>query len=138
MWGSTLSNSIYVQQKPKDQEKNSKIWDNVHNELKKEVGIVAYKSWLIRLKILGFKLNGDLCLSLPTEFLKDWVVNHYHKKIDKLCKLHFENVKKVNILVNKNSEFLSLKSFQEHDDFTAESSSPLDPRFTFKNFVRKK
>ena len=58
-------------------EKNNKLWDNIHNELKKEFGIVAYKSWLIRLKILGFKSNGELkCLSLPTEFLKDWVVGH--------------------------------------------------------------
>ena len=92
-------------------------------------------SWLIRLKILGFKSNGDLCLSLPTEFLKDWVVNNYNKKIEKLCKQYFENVKKVKILVNKADDFKSLQSLQVQDDFSADSSSPLDPRFTFKNFV---
>ena len=135
MKGEVLSNSMYVQQQPNDEEKNSKIWINIHNELKKEFGIVAYKSWLIRLKILGFKNNGDLCLSLPTEFLRDWVVNHYFQKIDKLCKQYFTNVKKIHILVNKNSEFIPLKSFQDHNDFSSESSSPLDPRFTFKNFV---
>ena len=52
---------------------------NIHNELKKEFGIVAYKSWLIRLKILGFKSNGEYALSLPTEFLKDWVENTIKK-----------------------------------------------------------
>ena len=80
VWGKALSNSNYVQYEQKDKQINSKIWENIHSELKKEFGVVAYKSWLIRLKILGFKSNGDLCLSLPTEFLKDWVVNNYNKK----------------------------------------------------------
>ena len=133
--GKTLPNSTYVQHQPKDEEKNTRLWESIHNELKEEFGIVAYKSWLIRLKILGFKSNGDLILSLPTEFLKDWVVTHYIKKIEKLCKQHFENVKKVDILVNENTDFVSLENFQSHDNFSAESSSPLDPRFTFKNFV---
>ena len=126
---------MYVQHQPKDEERNTKHWESIHNELKNEFGLVAYKSWLIGLKIYGFKSNGDLSLSLPTEFLKDWVVNHYKKKIEKLCKQYFENVKKIDILVNKNSDFVSLESLQSIDNFSAESSSPLDPRFTFKNFV---
>ena len=52
---------MYVQSQPKDEQENTKIWDNIHNELKKEFGIVAYKSWLIRLKIFGFKAN--LCVA---------------------------------------------------------------------------
>ena len=71
---------MYVQHQPKDEERNTKHWETIHNELKNEFGLVAYKSWLIGLKIHGFKSNGDLSLSLPTEFLKDWVVNHYKKK----------------------------------------------------------
>ncbi len=130
-----MPNSKYVQHLPKDEEKNNKLWESIHNELKEEFGIVAYKSWLARLKILGFKSNGVICLSLPTEFLKDWVSTHYKKKIEKLCKQYFENVKKVDIIINKNSDFVSLESLQTHDNFSAESSSPLDPRFTFKNFV---
>ncbi len=130
-----MPNSKYVEHQPKDEEKNTRSWENIHSELKKEFGIVAYKSWLMRLKILGFKSNGDLCLSLPTEFLKDWVSTHYIKKIEKLCKQYFENVKKVDIIVNKNGDFVTLESLQSHDSFSAESASPLDPRFTFKNFV---
>ena len=127
---------MYVQSQPKDEEENIKLWEHIHNELKKEFGIVAYKSWLIRLKIFGFKANGDMSLSLPTEFLRDWVVNHYKKKIEKLCRQYFKNIKKVDIVVKKNSDFVSLESLQtDYDNFTTENSSPLDPRFTFKNFV---
>ena len=75
-----MPNSTFVQYHSRDIEKNNKLWEHIHNELKKEFGLVAYKSWLIRLKILGFKSNGELNLALPTEFLKDWVVGHYKKK----------------------------------------------------------
>ena len=44
--------------------------------------------------------------------------------------------KKTHILINKNSEFIPLK-VSDHNDFSLESSSPLDPRFTFKNFGGK-
>ena len=105
-----MPNSTFVQYHSRDIEKNNKLWEHIHNELKKEFGLVAYKSWLIRLKILGFKSNGELNLALPTEFLKDWVVGHYKKKIEKLCKKNFDNVKKVEIVVNNNSDFVSLET----------------------------
>ena len=132
-----MPNSKYVQHLPKDEEKNTRLWESIHNELKKEFGLVAYKSWLIRLKIIGFTPKGELFLSLPTDFLKDWVVNHYSKYIENLCKNNFKQVRKVEIVVNNNQEFTNLREFQNNEvfDFNDESSSPLDPRFTFKNFV---
>ncbi len=126
---------MYIKFQPQEEEVQNKSWENIHSDLKNEVGLVAYKSWLIRLKILGFTKKGELFLSLPTEFLKDWVVNHYSKKIEKLCKKNYKQVQKIEIVVSSNSEFTTLKDFQKDDDITNESSSPLDPRFTFKNFV---
>ncbi len=126
---------MYIKFQPQEEEAQNRSWKNIHNDLKNEVGLVAYKSWLVRLKILGFTEKGELFLSLPTEFLKDWVVNHYSKKIEKLCKKNYKQVQKIEIVVNSNSEFTALKDFQKDDDITNESSSPLDPRFTFKNFV---
>ena len=130
-----MPNSVYIKFQPQEEEVQIKSWEDIHNELKNEVGLVAYKSWLIRLKILGFTEKGELFLSLPTEFLKDWVVNHYSKKIEKLCKKNYKQVQKIEIVVNSNSEFTALKDFQKDDNITNESSSPLEPRFTFKNFV---
>jgi len=126
---------MYIKFQPQEEEIQIKSWESIHNDLKDEVGLVAYKSWLVRLKILGFTKKGELFLSLPTEFLKDWVVNHYSKKIEKLCKNNYKQVQKIEIVVNSNSEFTSLKDFQNDDNVANESSSPLDPRFTFKNFV---
>ena len=132
-----MSNSGYIKFQLKEKKIQGQTWENIHNELKKEFGLVAYKSWLIRLKIIGFTPKGELFLSLPTDFLKDWVVNHYSKYIENLCKNNFKQVRKVEIVVNNNQEFTNLREFQNNEifDFNDESSSPLDPRFTFKNFV---
>ena len=132
-----MSNSGYIKFQLKEKKIQGQTWENIHNELKKEFGLVAYKSWLIRLKIIGFTPKGELFLSLPTDFLKDWVVNHYSKYIENLCKNNFKQVRKVEIVVNNNQEFSNLREFQNNEifDFNDESSSPLDPRFTFKNFV---
>ena len=63
---------------PKVQEEYDKIWIDIHNELKNDVGLVAYKSWLARLKILGLLLKENI-LIVAYRFLKRWVVNHYQK-----------------------------------------------------------
>jgi len=120
---------------PSEDQLLNKAWENIHIQLKKDFGLVAYKSWLARLKILGITIKGDLYLSLPTDFLKDWVVTHYSKKIEKTCKKYFKNVKKVEILVNSTGDLAPIKNFHQDDDIVNDSASPIDPRFTFKNFV---
>ena len=128
---------MYVKYETDEEELQKKIWDNIHNELKKELGLVAYKSWLVRLKIVGFTPKGELYLSLPTEFLKDWVVNHYIIIIEKLCKKNFLQAQKVEIIVNNNSDLANLRDLRTEEvlNYNNDGSSPLDPRFTFKNFV---
>ncbi len=128
---------MYIKFQPEEKEIQNKNWNSIHDELKNEFGLVAYKSWLIQLKILGFTEEGELFLSLPTDFLKDWVVSHYSKIIYKLCKNHFKQIKKVEIVVNSSSDISNLREFHSNEniDINNESSSPLDPRFTFKNFV---
>ena len=83
-----------------------------------------------------FTPKGELYLSLPTEFLKDWVINHYIIIIENLCKNYLQ-VRKVEIIVNNNSDLTNLRDLRTEEvlNFNNDGSSPLDPRFTFKNFV---
>ena len=118
-----MSTFNYIKLQPRIQEEYDKIWLDIHNELKNDVGLVAYKSWLARLKILGFTVKGELFLSLPTDFLKDWVVNHYQKKIEKLCNKYYQRVKKIEILVKSNEDFVPLKDLQREESIICESSS---------------
>jgi chromosomal replication initiator protein len=122
-------------------------WARVRGRLRAEYGEAAYKSWL---KPLTFKLQegGEVRLSAPTRFMRDWVVTHYADRIRTLW--HGENpeVRTIEILVESARETVQQAKLKaKHEDRPAPEaaepevdgrlslSAPLDPRFTFENFV---
>lgn len=122
---------------------NSEIqnkWSYVANCLLQEVGDAAFKSWVAPIEVRSVN-SGVLEIAVATRFIKDWVKTHYSDKIRKLWSDKFEFIKAVDITVcssckkevdspaNKNSTEVS------HEEKSGDISSPLDPRFTFDNFV---
>lgn len=55
-------------------------WMKVLGILRAEVGESAYRSWLKPLVLVG-ESEAGLCMSVPTRFMRDWVVNNYHQRI---------------------------------------------------------
>ena len=118
----------------------NKLFMKVQVNLVEEVGQSAFKSWLSSLR-LNKLVNKTLYLSLPSNFLSDWVIPHYGNKIDTICKRVFVDIKKTKIIVNSK---LKERDNNLHDfvELTKKGSvnynstpSPLDPRFNFRNFV---
>ncbi len=114
-------------------------WEKVRNKLSEDVGLVAFKSWLNHLQLKGFKSPSTIYLSLPSSFLLDWVIPHYGNKITSLWGYFNPNINNVFIIVEKKSgnAFYEKETSKIHsDEFSIEkTSSPLDPRFTFDNFI---
>ena len=130
------------------QEKN---WANLRKDLKKIVGETAYNNWLKQLTFLSIE-NQTISFSVPTKFLRDWIVNNYSDKIKNECKKYVDKIEAIKFVVkpvggrivpgttrtikNTDSQWnnsLDIRSNQQStsNDFGA----PLDPRFTFDNFV---
>ena len=130
---------------------DEKKWLNIKKDLKKIVGDTAYNNWLRQLTFLSVK-NQTISFSVPTKFLRDWVVNNYADKIKNQCKNYIKNIEAIKFVVKpaggrvvpgtariiKNTDnqwknSLDIRSAQSSssNDFGA----PLDPRFTFDNFV---
>ena len=130
---------------------DEKNWLNLKKDLKKIVGDTAYNNWLKQLTFLSVK-NQTISFSVPTKFLRDWVVNNYADKIKNQCKNYIKNIEAIKFVVKpaggrvvpgtartiKNTDnqwksSLDIRSNQSSssNDFGA----PLDPRFTFDNFV---
>ena len=59
---------------------NEKNWPLLKKDLKKIVGDTAYNNWLKQLFLVSFNEN-IITLSVPTKFLRDWIVNNYSDKI---------------------------------------------------------
>ena len=76
---------MYVKYETDEEELQKKIWDNIHNELKKEC--LLLQSWLIRLKIVTSK--GVISI-VPTDFLKlgsQSLYYNYRKALQKKLQL---------------------------------------------------
>ena len=55
-------------------------WPSLKKDLKNVVGDTAYNNWLKHLNFISFE-KKTLSFSVPTKFLRDWIVNNYSDKI---------------------------------------------------------
>jgi chromosomal replication initiator protein len=121
------------------------IWKQVNQDLLLRYGEGVYRSWFSKLAL--FEFNGvEITLSLPTIFMRDWVKSNYMDVIKGLWFHYLPQIKEVNLVVKSDTqqvapvlEFTQLESSVSATKDKANEnnilSSPLDPKYSFKNFV---
>jgi len=126
-------------------------WARVRGRLRAEFGEATYRSWLKPLTLKDVD-GGCVSVSVPTRFVRDWVAQNYADRITAVWNQLNTDVRRIEIVVDatRPSEDRTLpkgavaaKPVVEADDtpppVPADDrnafSAPLDPRFTFKNFV---
>lgn len=139
-------------------------WSKVYTQLRDEYGEAVFRSWLKPIKLQAF-YQRTLELSVPTRFMRDWIQNHYHDRILKLCQDYNEDIARVQIVVqvasaarpegqtlaphaNQNAgqnagqprplgdTLPSLEAAQTPDQKPEHDITlSLDPRFTFDSFI---
>ena len=73
-------------------------WGRLKKDLRKIVGDTAYNNWIKQLTFLSYD-KDTISLSVPTKFLRDWIVNNYADKIKGECYKYNQNVLKIKIVV---------------------------------------
>jgi chromosomal replication initiator protein len=135
-------------------------WPRVRERLRAEVGDDVYSSWFARMDLEG--VDGETVrLSVPTRFLKSWVLSHYTEKV--LACWQAEQPELLRIELTVRSAVLrplpskvkapepavaqrDMREFKFNGDLRGASApisavhealggSPLDPRLTFDSFV---
>ncbi len=127
-------------------------WARVRGRLRGEVGDAAFRSWLKPLTMVSAK-QGVVRMSVPTRFMRDWVVSHYAERIETLWQEESGGILRVEIVVQppprpepkQDSAPRAAETAQpppgasgrasEPEAAYRDLSAPLDPRFTFENFV---
>ena len=69
---------------------NEKNWPLLKRNIKKIVGDTAYNNWFKQLSFISIE-NTTITLSVPTKFLRDWIVNNYADKVKNECKKYIKN-----------------------------------------------
>ena len=121
-------------------------WARVRARLRAEFGDAAYRSWLRNITLLGLE-HGRVRIAVPTRFLRDWVAAHYVDRLRALWNAENSAVLAVEISVlggaapvadepERASREASRDAADAGDPVDEKNvSAPLDPRFTFENFV---
>jgi chromosomal replication initiator protein len=132
-------------------------WARIAIRLKEQVGETAFRSWLAPVAVQGMD-EGQVRLQAPTRFMRDWIRSHYIDPIRLLWAQENSAVTSVDVIVaapapsgqvaaglppsatpvsTSVSEAIPVPpvTTAPPDERAEEGVQPLDPRFTFDNFV---
>ena len=130
-------------------------WARVRGRLRAEFGEAALRSWLKPLTLVGHN-GGEVRVAVPTRFMRDWILSHYLDRLKLLWNSENPQIHAVEVVV-ESARVGSARAAEQHcvdDESPIDSvdgvalapaapriqghedvSAPLDPRFTFENFV---
>jgi chromosomal replication initiator protein len=141
---SLLSNQLVSAPRLADAPWLADEWRDVSAGLKREIGDVAFRSWLNGIEIAGMS-GGDVVLEAPSRVTRDWVKSHYADRIleiwsQKNPAVHAVEIKMGEIKPGDQAKSLAAPQaappLPTLEEATQEQGiSALDPRFTFENFV---
>ncbi len=116
-------------------------WPSITSELKKSLDKDTFQNWI---KPIYFEslIDTSLTLSVPTRFLRDWIIKNYASVIKKAYMDQGHSIDKLAILVKENNnriipgtEVIYEDKDDDEDTYYDDISAPLDPKFTFDNFI---
>lgn len=126
------------------------LWGSVCEKLKSRYGDAIFRSWIRPIECRGVD-GGKAILTVPTRFMREWIASHYGSDIRQLLQESRPDILGVDIVVRAASVVsqeqavvapaaLPMFSAAEPESAGAEFndatiSAPLDPRYTFENFV---
>lgn len=122
------------------------LWNRVIAKLRFKHGEATYNSWFKSMRVHNIE-QGEVILSVPTRFMRDWVISHYLQDILTYWQEEDATMLRVAIMVKeKDPETLTQDheqavtsapkpSFAKEKHTTLDHTTKLDPRLTFDNFV---
>jgi len=120
-------------------EENFLNWDQILSKLKITFGNDVYESWIKNIN-LKKEFNHYVVLSVPTRFVRDWIVSRYADKILDVIKIFKKSIQRIEFLIEENNEVVNQLNLSNKNKVTHIETSLLNyNRFNsnnrFSNFV---
>lgn len=123
---------------------HKKLWDKVLSDVELSVSKANFSTWFKDTNIIKQE-NGTIYLSVPNEFVKNWLSEKYHKFILKSLRNLKDNIRNIEYIVI-NSTTKKKDSIRFHqtnilnnelplNDFYINKEDNLNPRYIFDSFV---
>jgi chromosomal replication initiator protein len=121
-----------------------KLWENALAEIELTVSKGNFNMWFKDTRIVRFE-DGIVYLSVPNVFVKDWLLNKFHKFILK-CLRNNADVRGIEYVVSKDDGKRVDQNSQRQipinptselplNDYYINKDDNLNPRYTFESFV---
>ena len=125
-------------------------WERLLERLKNEIGEAAFHGWF-RTMTVKRVAGGEAVIAFPTRFLRDWVARHYAECLLRVWRVENAEINRLSIIIEPQGDGLArdepaggsleepaaavepAAGIEGGEDKTL--SGPLDPRFTFENFI---
>ena len=106
-------------------EENLINWNEVLEKFKKTFGNDIYESWIKNVK-LKKEFNHYVVLSVPTRFVRDWIVSRYADKILDVIKTSKQSIQRLEFLIQETQEKSDLLIYSTKNKITAIENSFLN------------
>ena len=126
---------------------NKNAWNNVLLDIELNVSKATFTTWF-RNTFIVKQEEGTIYVSVPSIFVRDWILNHHHKFILRSLRTLSENVRAVEYLIAKDEapkkadsvpfRITSSESLGRElplADLYINKDDNLNPRYTFDSFV---
>ncbi|OGI59957.1 hypothetical protein A2814_01480 [Candidatus Nomurabacteria bacterium RIFCSPHIGHO2_01_FULL_38_19] len=120
------------------------LWKNCLVEIETGVSKANFSTWFKNTSILKEE-TGVVYIGVPNEFVRDWLMNKYHKLITKTIALAYENMRAVEYVITKiESKKQEIETANESAyinkelplrDLYINPEDNLNPRYHFNSFI---
>ncbi|MBM3251145.1 MAG: chromosomal replication initiator protein DnaA [Candidatus Nealsonbacteria bacterium] len=121
---------------------NEELWQAVLAQIQLNISPANFSTWFKNTEINSLK-RGEIIISTPNSFVKEWLENKYNKNILKILHSLDENIKEVKYIIgktkprvfNKIDVVLPENNQLEFQEFKIDKETNLNPRYNFDSFV---
>src|ERR1035437_29134 len=119
---------------------NKILWNNVLAQIELGISKANFSMWFKDTYIVKLE-DGVIFLGVPNVFVKDWLMNKYHKDILKNLRTFGEHIRNIEYFVSKEDNKTTTKESASHvnelplNNFYINKEDNLNPKYTFETFV---
>lgn len=128
---------------------NEEVWQAVLAQVQLNISTANFTTWFKSTNIISIK-EGEVVISAPNSFVKEWLEQKYHKQIVKTLRGLDENIREVKFLVKKENpktpkpqaapvsgNDLGLMGLGQlgFEEFKINKETNLNPKYNFENFI---
>ena len=119
-------------------------WKLIQDQMKNKLGLDIYESWLKKIDFVE-EINNYVLLSVPTRFIRDWIVSRYLDQILNIIRLFRKDIIRVEFKIIEPKRYIKENEVNSKNPDKNENVSfikdsylqynRIDPNKKFENFI---